>query len=75
MFGQGTHNLLHDVNYGVGFTPLTQLVARSSQRKGLLQILQTTLVAVLSLPNVIKSMFMLVECGVGGAYQECCSRV
>ena len=55
------------LNYRLGFTP-EKLFARSSQRKGLLHILQTTLVAVLSLPNVIKGMFMLVVCGVGGAY-------
>ena len=55
------------LNYRLGFTP-EKLFARSSQKKGLLYILQTTLVAVLSLPNVIKGIIVLFVCGVGGAY-------
>ena len=55
------------LNYRLGFTP-EKLFARSSQKKGLLHILQTTLVAVLSLPNVIKGIIVLFVCGVGGAY-------
>ena len=55
------------LNYHLGFTP-EKLFARGSQQMGLLHMIYTTLVTVLSLPNVARGMFLLVLCGVGGAY-------
>lgn len=50
------------LNYRLGFTP-QQLFSRSSRPKGLLQILSDIFAMFLSVPNALRSIFVLVVSG------------
>ena len=47
------------LNYHLGFTA-QKLFSRSIQDKDLLQTLQDTLLALISIPNVLRGMFLLI---------------